>query len=302
MLERLAGLAAALVFCGWAVSLLVGGRSKTVSAAEDEAADTGVAGQPESAPKASREPDTGQARTGWRWRPARRDNPPIVSVERIDQPQTQPEPQPPASERPALRAVPDPDPAPDPEGLDPMTIARRAYDLARKRRRQQTEVAKAAARVEPASGKVIPLQARTAEAKPVEQAPTTTAVGTAAVPVVPLQAPAAGQMLSLVETIAEAATLLARIPPGGDIRNPIAQIAAFAQAQARLARAVSEHRQRMAEDHHDGVVLAVIEQAEAITHNAARALADTALTAAFRYQGTASDQAAGTRIPNVNRQ
>jgi hypothetical protein len=295
VVERLAGLAAALVFCGWAVSLLVGGRKKPVSAARDEAAGTGETSTPEGSAKASPEPEREQARTGWQWRTARRDNPPIIAVERLDEPQ--PEPQPPAPERPTLRAVPDPKPAPDPEGLDPMSIARRAYELARARRRRQ---AAKAAQVVPATGKVIPLQARATVAKAVDRA-LDAAGGAVEVPGIALNAPAGGQMMSLVETIAESAMLLARIPPGGDIRNPIAQIAAFAQAQAALAHAVAELRVHMARDRHDGIVLAFAEQADAITHTAATSLAETAVAATLRYRGTSADQAAGAGIPNVHR-
>lgn len=298
MPERLAALAAALVFCGWAVSLLAGRKggkerdAPTGKPADDTAAE-------ETADASSRDQTTA-TNVRWRWKHARRDNPPIVAVERIDQPPPG-EPQPPAPSRPALRPVPDlpPEPAPAPEGLDPMSIARRAAELARKRHRLQA--AAKGVQVAPATGKVISLEGRVtiATGKPVGQAPATAEA--ADVPMVALNAPAGGQMRSLVETIAESAALLARIAPGGDIRNPIAQLAAFAQAQAAIARAVAELRERMGEDRHDLVVLAFIDQAEAITRTAATSLGETAVAAAIRYQGTASDQARGTGLPNVNR-
>ncbi|WP_336214348.1 hypothetical protein [Nonomuraea sp. LPB2021202275-12-8] len=287
MLERLALLAAVVLFCGWAVSLLIGGeRTKATPESADEETDAEPEGK--ATPESKDKPEDEQVRTGWRWlRTAQQVRPPIVTVERFEVPQ--PVPQPAAPKRPALHSVPDPDPA-EPEGLDPMSIANRAYRLARQRQAVKPAAATADA-------KVIAL--------PAKQRPSTTVAAPPVVeayaPVAALGAPGAGQMNALVTTIDEAAAIMARIPPAGDIRNPIAQIASFARAVAALWRRMRELRQRLSDDQHDLYVLAAADQAEAAIRVAAAATAEAAMVAAMRYRGAAADQAEGTRLPHVNR-
>ncbi|WP_068922223.1 hypothetical protein [Planobispora rosea] len=116
-----------------------------------------------------------------------------------------------------------------------------------------------------------------------------------------LGAPAAGLMVALVDQVGEAMTRLARIPPARDIRNPIAQMFANAAIVRQAAATARSIHLLLIEDRHDPLVVAAAEEAAAALRIAADAAMHAAQTAAMRYQGAASDQARGTRLPDLRR-
>ncbi|GLX06666.1 hypothetical protein [Microbispora sp. NBRC 16548] len=115
-----------------------------------------------------------------------------------------------------------------------------------------------------------------------------------------LLVPKATMMRNIVSFIREGLVRLVRLPDGRDIRTPLAKGYAYAQVYADAADGLGLLRDHLIENRHDPQVIAAYEEAAAAARHCAEIVKGAAQTASGRYQGTASDQARGVRLPDMH--